>query len=288
MIKTASGLVAYARAQLGLPYWYGTYGKTATEDLLERKAEQYPEQFSASRQKTARAEHMGKRVHDCVGLIKGYMWSDTPTSPPRYAKMQDKNVRGMKSACTVTGPISTIPDVPGVLVFRGTAHVGVYIGGGYVIEARGFNYGVIRSALGQGGWDAWGKLKWIQYETGGNLVATRTLKLATPRMSGDDVAALQRTLNALFGAELVADGSFGPHTSEAVKAAQGRMGLERDGSVGPMTRAALAKAQSEAGAGTGGGVETDEPDWKAMYEDAVEEIEKLEGRIEAAQNALTK
>lgn len=23
-----------------------------------------------------------KRVHDCVGLIKGYMWSETPTSAP--------------------------------------------------------------------------------------------------------------------------------------------------------------------------------------------------------------
>ena len=35
--KTAAGLVAYAKAQKGKPYWYGTFGNTATESLLNSK-----------------------------------------------------------------------------------------------------------------------------------------------------------------------------------------------------------------------------------------------------------
>ncbi len=35
--KTNTGLVKYAKAQLGLPYWYGTYGNTATEALYKAK-----------------------------------------------------------------------------------------------------------------------------------------------------------------------------------------------------------------------------------------------------------
>ena len=37
MEKTARGLVAYALAQLGKPYWYGTFGQTASKDLYIQK-----------------------------------------------------------------------------------------------------------------------------------------------------------------------------------------------------------------------------------------------------------
>lgn len=49
----------------------------------------------------------------------------------------------MLSVCKEKGKIATMPDVPGVLVFM-SGHVGVYIGGGEVIEARGHEYGVIK------------------------------------------------------------------------------------------------------------------------------------------------
>ena len=82
--KTNTGLVAYAKAQVGNPYWYGTFGQVATEALLKSKMAQYPGQFEGSRPATARAKHIGKRVHDCCGLIKGYLWCSTPTSAPKY------------------------------------------------------------------------------------------------------------------------------------------------------------------------------------------------------------
>ena len=164
MSKTNTGLVNYAKAQVGNPYWYGTFGQIATEKLLDSKMAQYPGQFEGSRPSTARSKHLGKRVHDCCGLIKGYLWSDTTTSTPKYNASQDVNVGGLLQRCKTQGAIKTIPETPGVLVFRGTSHVGVYIGNGSVIEAKGFDYGVIRSELAKGDWDRWGKLDWITYE----------------------------------------------------------------------------------------------------------------------------
>lgn len=46
--KTNTGLVAYAKAQVGNPYWYGTFGQTATKALLKSKMAQYPGQLRAA------------------------------------------------------------------------------------------------------------------------------------------------------------------------------------------------------------------------------------------------
>ena len=44
------------------------------------------------------------------------------------------------------GPIDTMPDIPGICV-RYPGHMGIYIGNGEVIEARGTKYGVIKTKL---------------------------------------------------------------------------------------------------------------------------------------------
>lgn len=161
MNKTASGLVAYAKAQLGKPYWYGTFGNKATQSLLTSKANQYPAHYGKDRMSTYKSQ-IGERVHDCVGLIKGYLWSETPTSSPEYNFAQDESANGMRGRCKESGLIATIPEIPGVLVFM-KGHVGVYIGNGKVIEAKGFNYGVVETALEDRKWTHWGKCPWITY-----------------------------------------------------------------------------------------------------------------------------
>lgn len=162
-MKTAKGLVEYANAQLGLPYWYGTFGQKATAELYAAKKKQYPELYKSWNDFPTQ---YGKRVHDCVGLIKGYLWSDTTTSTPKYNSSQDVSANGMLARCKENGSISSMPDIPGVLVFM-DGHVGVYIGGGFVIEARGHQYGVVKTALKSRPWKWWGKCPWIDYgETG--------------------------------------------------------------------------------------------------------------------------
>ena len=140
--KNNAGLVKYAQAQLGRPYWYGTFGNIATASLYEYKKKQYASTGYYTKWKDYSTQY-GKRVHDCVGLIKGYIWSDTPTSVPKYNAAQDKSASGMYSASTVKGKIDTFPMKEGQLVYKSYSksdakqihHVGVYVGGGYVIEA---------------------------------------------------------------------------------------------------------------------------------------------------------
>ena len=158
-MKTAKGLVEYANAQLGLPYWYGTFGQKATAELYAAKKKQYPELYKSWNDFPTQ---YGKRVHDCVGLIKGYLWSETASATPKYNSSQDVSANGMLARCKENGSILTMPDVTGILVFM-DGHVGIYIGGGFVIEARGHQYGVVKTALKSRPWKWWGKCPWIDY-----------------------------------------------------------------------------------------------------------------------------
>lgn len=157
-MKTNLGLVDYCRSQLGRPYWWGTFGQKASESLLRQKSTQYPKYYTS----TDFIKQYGQKVHDCVGLIKGYLWCENANSYPLYNASQDKDVNGMKANCSERGTLETMPDIPGVLVFM-PGHVGIYIGNGKVIEARGHAYGVVETNLVGRGWKEWGKLDWIEY-----------------------------------------------------------------------------------------------------------------------------
>ena len=44
-----------------------------------------------------------------------------------------------------------------------SGHAGVYIGGGYAIEAMGTRKGVVKTKVSDRGWQGWGKLPYINY-----------------------------------------------------------------------------------------------------------------------------
>lgn len=162
MAKTNSGLVNYAKAQHSKPYWYGTFGQTASAALYTAKKKQYPAYYTAK----DFSKQYGKRVHDCAGLIKGYLWSSTPTSSPVYNAKQDVGSNTMYNQAKEKGKISTFKKIPGQLVFKANAagvktHVGVYIGNNKVEEAKGHAYGVITSSI-TSGWTHWAQHKDIK------------------------------------------------------------------------------------------------------------------------------
>lgn len=136
----------------------GTFSQVASQSLLDQKRKQYPTQYTATDFKS----QFGKRVHDCVGLIKGYLWRDE-NDKLTYNASQDKDVSGFYQNCSEVGNIQDMPEVEGLLVFM-KGHVGVYIGKGEVIEARGHKFGVIKTKLSERPWTSYGKLKWIKYE----------------------------------------------------------------------------------------------------------------------------
>ena len=251
--KTNLGLVAWALQWLGQRYWYGTCCYECTTSLLTRKANQYPSHYTSSRMALYKADIAAKlKCCDCVGLIKGYYWAkDDGTQVYGLDGRPDKGANGMFNAAKVKGPIATLPEVPGLLL-HSPGHVGVYIGGGYAVEARGFSYGVVKTKVSQRSWTHWYQCPYIDYLTDGSPakpdmpVAEEQRQLSyTPgqtMMQGDDVRALQEKLLYLGYAAGKADGIYGPITESAVVAFQKNSGLEVDGCVGADTWAALEKA----------------------------------------------
>lgn len=163
MAKNANGLVAYCQAQLGKPYWYGTFGQKATEKLWNDKAAQYPKYYTTIRKnKASKLFGTGVKVHDCSGLIKGYMMCESADAEPKYLPEYDFSANAFYSRAQEKGSIKTIPEIPGIAVWRNN-HIGVYIGGGNIIEAKGFDYGVIMSNLKGCTFTNWCKIPGIDY-----------------------------------------------------------------------------------------------------------------------------
>lgn len=159
MAKTNVGLVAYAKGQIGRPYWFGTFGQKASASLYSSKKKQYPNYYTADDFKS----QYGKKVHDCGGLIKGYLMSDGGVDDiPKYNSKYDVTADTMLAQCKEKGTIGSIPEIAGVLVFK-KGHVGIYLGGGKVIEARSHKMGVVQDTLKDQPWTHWGKHKDIEY-----------------------------------------------------------------------------------------------------------------------------
>lgn len=163
--KNSTDLVLWAEyaADKGWGYVYGTYGTVLSESMLNAKMEQYPDEV-ATKEQFIRDTWLGKRTADCVGLIKGYSWFNTVSQQTEIGSngMQDLSANGMYDAATVKGEISTIPETPGLAVWK-DGHIGIYIGDGNVVEAYGTERGVIRTALADGGWTHWLEVPNISY-----------------------------------------------------------------------------------------------------------------------------
>jgi len=162
LLKTNIGLVEYCEAQVGRPYWFGTFGQMASEHLYDLKRRQYPRMYVSS----DFPSQYGRKVHDCVGLIKGYMWTMGPDSvSPQYCSngMSDVSADMLFTRCKKKSTVmAQMPDIPGIAVFM-RGHVGVYVGNGEVIEARGHAYGVVKTQLKARKWQKWAFLPFIQY-----------------------------------------------------------------------------------------------------------------------------
>jgi peptidoglycan hydrolase-like protein with peptidoglycan-binding domain len=186
-------------------------------------------------------------------LIKGYYWTkDDGTQVYGLDGRPDKGAEGMFSAAKVKGKISTLPEIPGLLLYS-PGHVGVYIGAGYAVEARGFNYGVLKTRVTQRNWSHWYQCPYIDYLSEGAPAQPYTPTTdeqrqlsytpGQPMIRGNDVRQLQEMLLRLGYTPGEADGIYGPNTKEAVVAFQKKNSLEADGCVEADTWAALEKAE---------------------------------------------
>jgi len=283
MAKTGAGLAQWAENVYRggkHVYWWGTYCKPCTDELLAGKTKQYPTHYKESRQTTYR-QHIqaGKIATDCIGLIKGYYWEKDGVIKYKRDGLPDRSSSGIYRAATIKGKLETMPEIPGLLLWtKDQGHVAVYVGGGYEVEARGFVYGVQRNKVSTRNFTHWGLCPYIEYtaeETAKAKAAAGITESASSSsnassssaqestskpettaqdqggvemptirkgMSGTAVKVLQRMLlaNGCTLPRYGVDGDAGAETIAAVKAFQTTRKLTVDGVAGPLTWAALA------------------------------------------------
>ena len=233
-MKKSSELVTFVKSKLGTPYVYGMKGTVMTASAYEYLRRQYPAYV-----KEADKEKIGRVCVDCSGLIS---WC---TGLLRGSSSYKDTARKVLL-------INRIDDaVPGCALWK-QGHIGVYIGEGYCIEARGSAYGTVKTRVKDRPWTHILWLHDIDYTDAGTPATTEEKKSA------------QEWANRYLRAEidsgdipaLVIDGALGPKSEKAfcrclqkwLNEKKGA-GLDVDGSFGPLTRGAIKFTLKEGNAG---------------------------------------
>lgn len=144
-------------------YVWGSHGNVLTANELKKLEKTFGSHVT-DKEEYIKSHWLGRRTSDCVGLIKGYGWYDETSGTIKYGTngMKDVTADGMFNAAVEKGPISTMPDIPGIAVWH-QGHIGVYIGNGYVIHAANTYDGVIKTPITSSGWTHWLKVPYINY-----------------------------------------------------------------------------------------------------------------------------
>ena len=232
---TAGILWTKARQKQKVDYMVNKYG-TSWQKNSEAKNDHY---YSAAMEGSKWIDH---DVADCSGL---FVWA--------FKQLGGSIYHGSNSIydryCTAKGDLSAGMRKDGKDLLIGTAvftnhngdktHIGLYVGGGKVIEASGTVAGVCTSNITAGKWKCWGELKDVKYGEQPEPGPTPTPEPQYPTLrkgdKGEWVAVLQQKLMTL-GYNLGPcgiDGDFGKATEAALKLFQQDWGLEKDGICGP-------------------------------------------------------
>ena len=160
--KTISPLDLVAKFQYTIDnhwgYIYGTAGTLWTQ----------AKQNAATREQTKKygSQWIGHYVSDCSGLfywafkqLGSYMYHGSNTMYKQYCVNKGRLVNGKRS--DGNGLLA------GTAIFTGTetehGHVGLYIGNGIVIEAKGTQAGVVKTPITDSRWTFWGEMKYVDY-----------------------------------------------------------------------------------------------------------------------------
>lgn len=234
-------------------YIWGTAGILWTDARQKQKVNYMVNKYGTTWQKNSEAKNdtyymaavygskwIGHYVADCSGLFRWAflkLGSDIAHGSnsiyDRYCKSKGKLNDDLKKTL-----------LPGTAVFTGDAskhgHIGLYVGGGKVIEASGTQAGVCVSNVTAGKWTYFGLLKDVDYE--GEEPAAAPAKddgLPTLRRGSKGAYVTKaQTLLKERGYDLGpcgVDGDFGSATEKAVKQFQRDWGLDQDGVIGPKT-----------------------------------------------------
>ena len=200
----ASLYVARAKARVGEGYVYGATGQKCSLTLLRSKQGQYGGRMGNGYYQLNGDYAMGKcakwlgkavapkkspfagpvRVQDCSNFLQDVRRELGQAVASASADMLWKQ-------CKVRGKLATMPRTPGVLVFsvnnQGVMHhVGLYIGGGKVVESANVVSGVVISGL-PGGWEHWGYANFLDYDLPSEVPAPTSPEPPQPHPETEDV-----------------------------------------------------------------------------------------------------
>ena len=210
-------------SRVGCPYIYGGTGQPCTVDYRKARAAQYPGKAEKIKNNCPRmrlgtktcygcrwfdeALGQGMPAYDCAQLSRAAM------AAVGISLVSGSNSQWHQTAWEARGPIADMPRDKVCLVFRDDGdkmgHVGVYTGDGYVVHAKGHDWGVVRQ-----------RLEDTAFTHAGIPAGLYDGKPARPILrqgaSGQDVEYLQ-TLLCDTGAAITVDGKFGTLTANIFK-----------------------------------------------------------------------
>ena len=157
---------AWALARVGNPYLMGGTGQFCTVSYRKARAAQYPQSAAKIRNNCQRmrgdattckgcryyddAAATGKRAYDCAQLTR---WAMDAIG---ISLVSGATSQWKKTPWAKQGEISSLPASSLCLVFRQDSpatmgHVGLYLGDGTVVHAKGHDYGIVRETLAEYG-----------------------------------------------------------------------------------------------------------------------------------------
>lgn len=165
----ASTFIEWLKTKVGLGYVYGAIGQIITIDFLKQVERLYGAtmgvgyfHLNGDYTKGRCGKWIGKWAADCSGLIKCGRKELTGV-------WQDFSAQGTYDSCVNKGKLSTML-FPGTALFmysttsKRMVHVGIYIGNGQVIEARGADYGIVITKLSARPWTHYGIFSWLVFD----------------------------------------------------------------------------------------------------------------------------
>lgn len=274
---------AWTLEQIGCPYIWGATKKACTPDYRRARMAALVKEHPDYAEKINR--NCPRLMNDKINTCAGCKWAKDGVGRLAYdcaqltrfaldtvgiALVSGANSQWQKTAFAAKGKIENMPRDLFSLVFREDSdgrkhHVGNYMGDGWVIHAKGHDYGVVREKLDKidkplthfgipAGLYTDAELRSAGIDPSNNVPTLRR------GSKGELVKSVQEYLNDEIGAGLEPDGIFGEKTEDAVKAFQKKHGLTVDGIVGPKTWAAMGGAPEDDEAPEAPDLTPDEPE----------------------------
>ena len=237
MTSNEEKVVTWLNDKIGDYYIWGSTGYVLTKSKLDELITQYPNYVYYSKNSKA----IGHRVWDCASLVR-YAMKQVGISMVSGATSQWKKTKWARK-----GTIDQLPKDQVACLYRWTGsvmqHTGIYLGDGYVIDARGSGAGVIKSKLSSYPWTHFGQPQGLIKKEQTNEVISVSYQAKVVADSGSTVRMRSAPSKEASVSATIALGTI----VDVVEEAEGWCGIIYNGQKGYMMNQFLEKTKSEEG-----------------------------------------